>query len=150
MDGERLAGYRHPSPGTPLFTRLRVWVQYWLVVAIFNAFPLPRRSGFRRSFQFAGEAMDRGFNVLIFPEGELTPDGSIQPFRAGIGILASGLEAQVVPIRITGLWELKSRGQRGYAPAGAIKITFGRPIEYDPNIEPAAIARVIESAVRAL
>ncbi len=150
MDGERLMGYRQRPAGTGLFTRMRYFVQYFLVIGVFNAFPLPRRSGFRRSFQFAGEAMDRGFSVLIFPEGELTPDGNIRPFRAGIGILASGLEAPVVPVKITGLWELKSSGQRGYAPAGAIKITIGSPLDLDPNAEPAAITRVVESAVRTL
>jgi len=45
------------------------WLQrmnYFLVVALFNVFPLPRTSGFRESFRFAGELADRGFSVLVF------------------------------------------------------------------------------------
>ena len=55
-------------------------LKYFLVVALFNVFPLPRRSGFRESFAFAGELIERGESVLIFPEGELTSDGQSRHF----------------------------------------------------------------------
>src|SRR6185369_9079713 len=142
--------YRHPPPGTPLITRIRGFFNYWLVIAFFNAFPLPRRSGFRQSFNFAGDAMDRGYNVLIFPEGELTKDGSIQRFKSGVGLLASGLEATIVPISITGLYELKQAGQRGWSPPGAVTVTFGEPIMYDPNASATAIADTLEETIRLL
>ena len=40
--------------------------------------------------------------MLVFPEGDLTPDGKLQPFRAGIGLLAENLKLPIVPIRIDG------------------------------------------------
>jgi len=60
---------------------LREWrmnskVKYALGAALFNVFSLPRQSGFRQSFAYAGEAVDRGFSILIFPEGTETKDGN--------------------------------------------------------------------------
>jgi len=51
--------------------------------ALLNLFPLPRAAGFRKSFAYAGEAVDRGYSVLVFPEGKHTTDGKMNPFRAG-------------------------------------------------------------------
>jgi long-chain acyl-CoA synthetase len=133
MDGERLRTYLHPPKETGTIKRIRWFFTYWLVVIFFNAFPLPRRSGFRESFSFAGEAMDRGYSVLIFPEGELTRDGSIQPFKSGVGILTNGLEVPIVPIAISGLYELRAAGQRGWAKPGSVTIKFGRPVTFSPG-----------------
>src|SRR6202008_4362660 len=49
MSGEILNGYLPPPVGTSLLARARLLVQYLLVVSLFNVFPLPRKSGFRKS-----------------------------------------------------------------------------------------------------
>jgi long-chain acyl-CoA synthetase len=113
---------------------LREWrmnskVTYALGAALFNVFPLPRQSGFRQSFAYAGEAVDRGFSILIFPEGTETKDGRIQPFKAGIGLLASELNVPIVPIMLRGLFEVKQRGQRFVKP-GTVSVTFGEPVTF--------------------
>ena len=61
---------------------------YYLVTALFNVFPLPHQRDFQRSFAHAGKALDHGYNVLVFPEGTLSPDGQMAKFRSGIGLLA--------------------------------------------------------------
>ena len=73
MAGEMLDDYRHwrnPDwpPGHKGFYLLGP-PAYWLVTALFNVFPLPRQRDFQSSFAHAGKAMDRGYNVLVFPEG---------------------------------------------------------------------------------
>jgi len=150
MHGERLRAYLYPPKGTSLWRRVRGFFTYWLVITFFNAFPLPKGSGYRRSFDFAGEAVDRGYNVLIFPEGELTKDGSLQPFKSGVGILTNGLEIPVVPVVITGLYELRESGQRGWAPPGKVTIGFGNPIVFDENLSVQEIADQLEGAVKSL
>lgn len=147
MDGERLMSYRHAPPGTPSLTRLRTFFQYWLATAMFNVFPLPRRSGFRRSFEFAGEAMDAGYNVLIFPEGEITKDGRMQKLRRGVGLLAGGLEAATVPVKISGLYELRKAGRRFFAPPGSVTITFGEPVPFDPDLPPESMVDDLERLI---
>ncbi len=116
MDGERLASMRNPRRTLGFFAGLLGRVKYFLVTSIFNVFPLPRLAGFRKSFAFAGDLIDRGWSVLVFPEGELTRDGRIAPFRAGIGLLATRLKVPVVPVRLEGLVRAAGSGQELGAP----------------------------------
>lgn len=149
MLGERLQPMRHPPANHNIFSRWLDMIDYVLVVALFNVFPLPQRSGFRESFVFAGESADRGYSVVVFPEGRRTDDGKISPFRAGIGLLAKKLDLPVVPIRIDGLFELKKAGKRAARP-GAVTVTIGSPIGIDPSADPESIARDLENRVRSL
>jgi long-chain acyl-CoA synthetase len=126
--------------------RMNAKVQYALGAALFNVFSLPRQSGFRQSFEYAGEAVDRGFSILIFPEGTETRDGRIQPFKAGIGLLASELNVPVVPIMLRGLFEVKKRKQRFVKP-GTVSITFGEPITFSDETA-GDITRQLESKLR--
>src|SRR6202007_1086091 len=52
MGGERLAQMRRPPKEWPFLRRLFQRMNYFLVVALFNVFPLPKHSGFRESFRF--------------------------------------------------------------------------------------------------
>jgi long-chain acyl-CoA synthetase len=124
-------------------------MNYFLVVALFNVFPLPKRSGFRESFRFAGDLADRGWSVLVFPEGDMTPDGKLQPFRAGIGLLASNLRLPVVPIRIDGAYEIREARSRFNRP-GRIRVYIGKPVEFPAAADPQQIARVLEQRVASL
>jgi long-chain acyl-CoA synthetase len=133
---------------------LREWrsgkkLHYALGAALFNVFSLPRQSGFRKSFAYAGEAIDRGWSVLIFPEGHETRDGLMQPFRSGIGLLASELNVPVIPIKLDGLFELKKRRQFFVRP-GTVSVTFGDPIQFPTGKTPEEITREVEARVRAL
>ena len=57
----------------------------------------------RQSFAHAGEAMDRGYHVLVFPEGHRSWDGRLQPFEPGIGPSWHKSPAPVQPILVEGL-----------------------------------------------
>ncbi|HYV11257.1 MAG TPA: AMP-binding protein [Pyrinomonadaceae bacterium] len=129
--------------------RMNAKVQYALGAALFNVFSLPRQSGFRQSFEYAGEAVDRGFSILVFPEGTETKDGELQPFKAGIGLLASELNVTVVPIMLRGLFEVKKRKQRFVKP-GTVSITFGDPIAFSPNDTPSKITRELERRLQSV
>lgn len=133
---------------------LREWrankkLHYFLGAALFNVFSLPRQSGFRKSFAYTGEAIDRGFSVIIFPEGHETKDGQMQPFRSGIGLLTSELNVPVIPIRLDGLFELKQRRQFFVHP-GTVSITFGAPVHFPAGTTPETITRKLELKVRNL
>lgn len=149
MGGERLQSMRHPPAEWGFFRRCLSRINYALVVALFNVFPLPQHSGFRESFQFAGEAVDRGYSVLVFPEGELTRDATIAAFRTGIGLLANKLSIPIVPLRITGLFEVKQSGKR-YARPGRIRVAIGAPVEFQRDADPVAITQELERRVRSL
>ena len=110
---ERLAAWKGRSCSSPITactsttgsscTRLPLGIRWKLSVAaaadtiydnplqgilasvIANAFPLQREGGVRKSLEMLGERLDRGFNILIYPEGKLTVGGPLQPFKAGRG-----------------------------------------------------------------
>ena len=89
--GEALEKLRSPAADRNFFGRIYDRIQWVLGVSLLNLFPLPREAGFRQSFAYAGRAVDRGYSVLVFPEGRHTTTGQINPFRAGIGLLAKNL-----------------------------------------------------------
>jgi len=149
QDGELLREWRHPSKGTGLFTRLLYLLKYFSVVLFFNVFSMPQKSGFRRSFDFAGEMMDRGYNLMVFPEGERTKHGAMNPFRLGTGLLIQELNAPVVPMRIDGLWKLK-QANRHFAWPGEVSVIVGEPVRYSNQDEPEQIAKDLAQRVKAL
>jgi long-chain acyl-CoA synthetase len=149
MSGEYLRDWRYPPTTLTWFGRAKSKVTYVLGAALFNVFSLPRESGFRQSFAYAGEAVDQGWSILIFPEGAETTDGQLQPFKAGIGLLASELNIPVIPIMLRGLFELKQRRQYFVRP-GTVSVTFGDPIQFSRNSTPAEITTTLESKLKSL
>jgi long-chain acyl-CoA synthetase len=147
--GEALEALRTPAAGRGFFGRIYDRVQWVLGVSLLNLFPLPREAGFRQSFAYAGEAVDCGYSVLVFPEGRHTVDGKMNPFRAGVGLLANNLGISVLPMRIVGLFELK-QGGRKFALPWKICVRIGRPVNFAPGSDPAQIAEDLQRAVEAL
>lgn len=143
MSGEYLRDWRYPPATFGWYSRLKKRIAYVLGAGLFNVFSLPRQSGFRQSFAYAGEAMDRGYSVLIFPEGTETKDGRMQSFRAGIGLLASELNVPVIPIMLRGLFELRKKRQFFVRP-GVVSVTFGEPIIFAHGTTPAEITKMLE------
>jgi long-chain acyl-CoA synthetase len=147
--GEALEALYMPAPGRSPFGRIYDRAKWVLGVSLLNLFPLPREAGFRKSFAYAGEAVDRGYSVLVFPEGRHTVDGKMNPFRAGIGLLANNLGIPVVPMRIAGLFEIKQAGKK-FARPWRISVRIGQPMTFVAGTDPAQIARTLQSAVEAL
>jgi long-chain acyl-CoA synthetase len=149
MAGERLAGMRRPPKSMNRFRGLLERLDYFLALSLFNVFPLPQKSGFLKSFLFAGNLADRGWNILVFPEGRTTEDGRIAPFQAGIGLLAKQLNLPVVPMRLDGLFDLK-RANRMLARPGRVQVTIGEPVGFSEDQDPNEITRELERRLRAL
>ncbi|HEX2490224.1 MAG TPA: AMP-binding protein [Blastocatellia bacterium] len=149
MGGERLRGLRRGLEGENWFGRMLDRVKYLLVVIVFNVFALPQKSGFRRGFAFAGEAVDRGYNALVFPEGRTTEDGQMNPFMSGTGLLAANLELPVAPIKIEGLFDL-TRQRRYFSRPGTVTVTFGEPVTFERGTDPDLITKELEERVRTL
>jgi long-chain acyl-CoA synthetase len=124
-------------------------LNYWLAAAFFNAFPLPQReAGARQTLRYAGDLINDGFSVLIFPEGKRSAHGEIQAFRPGIGMMASRLNVPVVPIRLIGLDRVLHPTWKMAKP-GHVTIRFGAPIHLNgDNYE--NLAAQAEEAVRKL
>jgi long-chain acyl-CoA synthetase len=153
MSGEMLDDLRHfrnPEQGT---SDRRFFpfgpVAYFLVTALFNVFPLPRLRDFQRSFAHAGEALDRGYHVMLFPEGARSAAGQLARFRPGIGLLVKQSDTAVLPVAIRGLGELK-RHRRDWFRSGAVELRVGQPIRFALSATEAAITEQLQSEVKHL
>ena len=151
MGGETLRGMRNPPRNWFFAKRFAYQTGYWLVTALFNVFPLPQLSGFRQSFRFAGESADRGYSVLIFPEGDVnnSADGRMAPFQSGIGLLAENLALPIIPIRLDGVWQMKQERRR-LAHRDEIRVHIGAPVTFPPGTLAQEIATRLESIVKNL
>jgi long-chain acyl-CoA synthetase len=153
MSGEMLDDYRHFRNSEPLHPTGRFFLPgplfYLLVTALFNVFPLPRRRDFQPSFTHAGRAMDRGYNVLVFPEGTRSAEGELARFRPGIGLLAKQCGAAVLPVAIRGLGELKMR-KGGWFRSGMIEVRLGEPMRFKTTDSEAVITAQLHETVERL
>jgi long-chain acyl-CoA synthetase len=165
MAGEMLDAWRHAyidesrharhTPRTLLdFLSLPA---YWLVTIFFNVFPLPRAAGYQQSFAHAGRALDRGYNVLIFPEGTRSRSGDLTAFRKGIGLLVQQSHAAVLPVALAGYRDILATPHhraRRWLHAGAIEVRVGAPITFSapasPEATPDAITAHLHAAVASL
>ena len=146
MAGEMLLDYRKGRNQGSAWLNFLSPFAYWLITALFNVFPLPQYSGFRRSFQHAGEAIDHGYNVLVFPEGHRSDDGKPQPFKSGTGLLWKSLGTDAIPVCIHGLGELKVSGERWFR-SGKITVSVGEPLHLDPSLSPEELTEQLRQAV---
>jgi 1-acyl-sn-glycerol-3-phosphate acyltransferase len=124
-------------------------LEYYLSAAFFNAFPLPQReAGARQTLRYAGELISDGFSILIFPEGKRTEHGEIAPFRPGVGMMASKLGVDVIPVRLEGVDRVLHQKWKMAKP-GNVSVTFGAPLRLtgDNYVE---LASKVEKAVRKL
>jgi len=128
---------------------------YRLVALLFNAFPVPQtETGTFESLRYAGELVEDGWSILIFPEGERTWTGAIGRFYPGVGMMASRLRIPVVPIRLSGVdrvWPRGSKWPRFSHVLGtdAVEVRFGAPIHPGAKTY-SEIAEQVEEAVRCL
>ncbi|HYM52573.1 MAG TPA: AMP-binding protein, partial [Candidatus Dormibacteraeota bacterium] len=132
-----------------------------------NAFPLAREGAVRRSLELLGARLDRGFSILIFPEGKLTVGGPLQPFKTGTGLVAVEGATPVVPMRLkinrmsrldlrrgerqNGDAASDGNGKRSSHPwRGEVELVFGDPIHFAWGTDHEAATERIEKAVAAL
>lgn len=88
------------------------WFQYRLGVLSLNLVPLVQSGDWRPTLSIAGAVVDRGASVLIYPEGERSPDGRLLEFRQGVAVMARELHLPIVPCGIAGTLAVLPRGAR--------------------------------------
>jgi long-chain acyl-CoA synthetase len=124
-----------------------------------NLIPMERQGSLRESLRMAGEALNQGFNLLIFPEGTRSPTGEIQEFFPTLGYLALSFEVDILPIYLGGTFEALPRG--GMWPKNTeLKVRIGPPLLLSEMRKRTkgmsrsesyrAVTRLAEEAIRAL
>lgn len=102
-------------------------IKGWFFQTFFNVIPCNRNGDFLTSFRHCKQTLKQGNPVIIFPEGTRSTTGKIQPFQAGLGILALKANVPIVPVYIHGTYQALPKGKR--CPRRyPIRITFGEPL----------------------
>ena len=79
--------------------------RWWLrpLMRCFDVLPVSSRRP-REAIRRATECLRAGEVVCLFPEGGISKDGRLKPFRLGFALMARQADAPVVPFYIDGLW----------------------------------------------
>jgi 1-acyl-sn-glycerol-3-phosphate acyltransferase len=81
-----------------------------------------------KSIEEASQKIRAGMNILIFPEGTRSSDGTLLPFKKGGFTLALRAMVPIVPIGVYGTSMLQPKGSFIPREKGTIYINIGRPI----------------------
>ncbi len=146
MSGEMILDFRRGRNQGNWFLNALAPIAYLLFTGLFNVFPLPQRSGYRRSFRHAGEAIDHGYSVLVFPEGRRSDDGTPQPFRSGAGLLWKELRTPALPVHLSGLGEIKAKGGNWFR-TGTIRVEVLPLLPAQPQCGPEELTAILQEAV---
>ena len=138
-----------PSGGWPSAGRtIGMRALYYLCCGLFNAYPLSQDLGqVRDSLRYTGEMVEAGFCPLVYPEGKLTPDGSLQPFQPGIGLMSQRLEVPVVPVHLHGLFDVMSVHD-SWPRRGSVRVEFGTPLDPVKGEPYVRLAERVEASFR--
>ena len=74
------------------------------------------------------KALRSGMPLFVFPEGSRTPDGELQTFLSGAAFLAIRAQVPLVPIALTGVYDLLPIHTRHLYP-GELTLAVGEPID---------------------
>ncbi len=72
--------------------------------------------------------VDRGHSLLVFPEGTRTRTGHVGPFRKGIFYAAVALGIPIVPVAVTGMFEVMRPGSWVIRPGHEVTVYVEAPI----------------------
>ncbi len=77
-----------------------------------NLKALDRKGGLRQSLRQAGEVIEQGHTVLMFPEGTRSETGEVQEFKSMVGHLALTHGVDILPIFLGGTHAAMPKGSR--------------------------------------
>ena len=111
---------------------LKGWFMGWILPKL-NVIPVDSETGRdRTALKALIRILRAGHGTLVFPEGQRTPDGHLQPALPGLGLVIAKTLAPVVPMRIFGAYQAWPIDQKWPRP-GRITIVVGEPIFFTPQ-----------------
>ena len=122
----------HFKQGIELETHFDYPFYGWFMKAR-GTIPVPKdRQGALEALRRAvREEVDRGHSILGFPEGHRTLTGRVGKFYDGIFQIAIELGVPIVPVAVTGLYDVLHKGSLVIRPGHVISVFVEEPITTD-------------------
>jgi long-chain acyl-CoA synthetase len=122
----------------------------FIVRLCYAGFPFARSEPYVPSLQYVGEMVDKGWNVLIAPEGHLSTDAQLQPFKSGIGLLAVNLGVPVVPLKTFGLAGTVPLHAKWPKKRSRVTVRIGAPLRFGPVLDYEDVTETLRRAMETL
>jgi 1-acyl-sn-glycerol-3-phosphate acyltransferase len=100
----------------------------------FAGFNFARKEPYMPSLEYVSEMIDRGWNVVLAPEGRLSTTAELQPFKSGIGLLAVSLGVPVVAIKTFGLSGTVPLHAKWPKKRSQVTLRIAQPVIFDDNV----------------
>lgn len=93
-----------------------------------NVIVVDLNSGLKESIQKLAEVLKKGKNIMIFPEGTRSVDGTVGDFKKLFAILSKELNVPIVPVTINGAYQALPAGTLIPRPLCPISVSFQEPV----------------------
>ena len=89
------------------------------------------RTSSHKAFIRAGEELDKGHSIFIFPEGTISSNGVLRNFKNGPFKLAVEKQVPILPITFMNNWKLLQNGGffKSYGRPGVSRAIIHKPID---------------------
>jgi len=117
---------RHPYK----LARASLWNNKILgpLISSLNAIPVARDQADTQAVRQCISILKEGSALLVFPEGTRTTDATVGPFKPGTMLMIKRSKATVVPVSISGAFEIWPRKQKLPKLFGKVALHYGKPI----------------------
>ncbi len=124
------------------------WPVFGWISALGGVHPVDRSTADVEAYRLATRILDRGYVLMIFPEGTRSPTGELQEARDGMAQLAIRTGASILPIGITDSDRVWPKGRKLPAPFPRRRITvrFGEPFKAADMVPPTTDRRAAKTA----
>ncbi len=147
MVGAALFGYRRIR----FMAKIELWntkVGRFLMDRVMS-YPVKRGTADRPTIRRTLEWLAQGEAIAIFPEGERSQDGTLQPAQPGIALLVQKSGVPVIPVAIVGTYEMWPKNGKRFHRV-PLTIAFGKPIHFSPNASRESITTSIMARIAEL
>jgi 1-acyl-sn-glycerol-3-phosphate acyltransferase len=111
---------------------LNGWFFGWILPKL-NVIPVDSETGRdRTALKALIRILRAGQGTVVFPEGQRTPHGKLQPAQPGLGLVIAKTLAPVVPMRVFGAFEAWPIHEKWPRP-GRVTVVVGEPIYFTPE-----------------
>jgi 1-acyl-sn-glycerol-3-phosphate acyltransferase len=128
-------------------TSMKKRMLQFIVAAIWHAFGIERVKSPISSIRTMLDLLERGWSIVIYPEGTRSRSGTIARFKPGLALIAKKSGCSVIPVYIQG--GIGVLPEATYLPRpGTIHVSYGEPLHFNQDESSTEFMERVETAVR--